>query len=291
MRSLIAVAAVLSSLWPAGDSLAAEDDPPAVKLAAYLEAVRTDEDATTAMDRWRTIFGRSLQMHIDRLAADFSLDSTRRRHLEVAAKGTVERFMRRWIRSLVMRAILQEESGEDSELFESILDADDLNEMQLLIGADQYLTPVTNDRLWQNAVSKVLGPERSNELQKQKRARSEQFLDRSTDNVIEWFDRQYFFSKAQRKTLRELVRLELSKQPVPAEGNVYSQFFTLAWAYRIPEDKLLPILTESQMTIWVQVKEQHLEILNEISLEMSQYLNWFNPDSLTPEQLAKFETK
>ncbi len=71
-----------------------------------------------------------------------------------------------------MRAILQEESGEDSELFESILDADDLNEMQLLIGADQYLTPVTNDRLWQNAVSKVLGPERSNELQKQKRARS-----------------------------------------------------------------------------------------------------------------------
>ncbi len=291
MRSLIAVTVVLSSLWLAGHSQAAEDEKPAIKLATYLENIRTDKDGAAAVARWQTIFSRSLQMHIDRLVADFSLDSAQRRHLEVAAKGTIERFMRRWTRSLVMKAILLEERGEDTEMIESILDADDFSEMQLLIGADQYLSLVTKDRLWQNAVSKVLGSNRFDELQEQERARSEQFLDRCADNVIEWLDRQYFFSTIQRKKLRELVRQELSKQPIPAEGNIYSQFFTLAWAYRIPDDKLLPVLTESQMEVWAQVKEQHLEIFDELGPAMDKYLDWFNPDSLTPEQLVKFETR
>ena len=267
MRSLIAVAVVLWSLLPVGQSALAEDETPAIKLAAYLEDIRNDEDGAAAIARWETIFGRSLLMHIDRLVADFSLDSDQRKHLEVAAKGTIERFMRRWTRSLVMKAILAEERGEDSELVGSILDADDLNEMQLMIGADRYLAQVTNDRLWQKAVSKVLGSQRFAELQTQERARSEQFLDRCSDNVVEWLDRQYFFSNTQRKKLHELVRLELTKQPVPVEGNLYSQFFTLAWAYRVPDDKLLPVMTESQMETWMQMKEQHLEILDEIGSE------------------------
>ncbi len=291
MRSLIAVAVVLLSLLPVGHSASAEDGTPAIKLAAYLENIRTDEDGADAIARWQTIFGRSLRMHIDRLVADFSLDSDQRKHLEVCAKGTIERFMRRWTRSLVMKAILAEERGEDSDLVESILDADDLNEMQLMIGADRYLVQVTNDRVWQKAVSKVLGSERFAEVQTQERARTERFLDRCAANVVEWLDRQYFFSNTQRKKLHELVRLELTKQPVPVEGNLYSQFFTLAWAYRVPDDKLLPVLTESQMETWMQMKEQHLEILDEIGSEMNQYVDLFNPDSLTPEQLAKFETE
>ncbi|MHC4879170.1 MAG: hypothetical protein ACYTGL_22175 [Planctomycetota bacterium] len=291
MRSLIALAIVLSSVWHADHAVRADDVEPAVKLAVYMENVRTDEAAAAAMLRWRAIFGRNLQMYVDRMVADFSLDPGQRKHLEVAAKGTIERFMRRWIRSMVIRAILLEERGEDSDALDSILDADELDEMQLVIGAERFVAWVTNDPLWQKAVNKVLGSERFDELRAQERTRSGQFIDRVTDNVIEWLNRQYFFSMAQRKKLRVLVRRELSKHPHPVEGHIYSQFFTLAWAYRVPAEELSSVLTESQMTIWTQMTELHVELLDELGSELDQYTEWFNPDSLTPEQLAKFEVK
>ncbi len=291
MRSLIALAVVLSSAWHGEQTVRADDVAPAVKLAAYVEEFRSDEDAAAAVRRWQTIFGHNLQMYVDRIAADFSLESGQRKHLKVAAKGTIERFMRRWTRSMAIRAILLEERGEDSDAFDSIMDADELDEMQLVIGAERFVVWVTNDPLWQKAVTKVLGSERFDELRTQERARSEQFLDRVTDNVIEWLDRQYFFSMAQRKKLRVLVRRELSKHPHPVEGHIYSQFFTLAWAYQVPAEELSSILTESQMAVWTQMAEMHVEILEELGSELGRYIEWFNPDSLTPEQLAKFETE
>lgn len=291
MRSLIALAVALSSLWATGRAPAAEDETPAIKLAAYLQEIRTDEDAAAAMARWQAIFSRNLQMYVDRLAADFSLDESQQRHLEIAAKGTVERFMQRWARSMAIRYLLLEEEGEDSDEFDSIVQAEDLDEMQLVIGAERFVTWVTSDSLWRTAVQKTLGAEQFEKLQAQTRARSEQFLDRITDNVVEWLDRQYLFSAAQRKKLRPLVRRELAKVPFPVEGHIYSQFFTLAWAYRVPAEELSPILTESQMGVWKHMAEMHVEILDELGAELGRYLDWFNPDSLTPEQLAKFEAK
>ena len=99
MRLLIVVSASLAFQLAAASSSFA-DEPidnaaPTVRLAAYLDALQTEEDGRAAMAKWRSIFEQTLHLYVDRLVSDFQLDEAQQKHLDIAAKGTAERYIKR----------------------------------------------------------------------------------------------------------------------------------------------------------------------------------------------------
>lgn len=295
MRLLIVVGVLMAIQLTAACSSFA-DEPiekaaPAIQLAAHVEALQADEDSRAAMQKWQAVFEKTLQLYIDRLVSNFQLDEAQRKHLEIAAKGTVERYIKRWTRALAMRAILMEQEGEETVGLDPVFDADEIDEYAQAFAPESFVKWMTADPLWQRALEKTLDAESLQQLRDREREREASIRDRLADTALVWLDEQYLLSEVQRQKLRPLIYQEISKDLTIFSGHIYTQFYALVWAYQIPAEKMQLILSETQLKLWTKRAQEYSELITGTESETRKIVRWFDPDSLTPEQMAQFETK
>lgn len=280
MRHLIATAALLTVLTTSAGSVSANDNDRAVKLAEYRKSFQTDEDLIKAVAAWRQTFSRAMQLHVDEIASDCDLNPGQKRHLEVAAKGVVERYVGRWTDAVAIRLVVMEEQDGESGFADSLFDNDELEQMSWLVGTWPLVRIMLREPVWQQALQKSLTKEQFDRLATKTRRRDARQLDVLTNWVMERLDQDYLLADKQVARLRPLVRKQLAGAEVPATEHIYGQIFTLIWPYRISEADVTEILTPTQWEIWKERSAVFTEIGDDLWTESFRVSDWFDPNSL-----------
>lgn len=280
MRLLTPLAGLLITLVILKAPASADEKDRAVALAAFRKSTHDDEAMSKAIAGWGEIFSRTIQMHADEVAADCGLDEGQKRHLDIAAKGVSERYLRRWTDAVAIRLIVMEEKQQESPIADTLFDNDEQKQISWLTGTWPIARTMQRDSVWQQALQKSLTKEQLEQVQLKIRKRDERHLDMLTNWVLDRLDEDFLLSNQQQTRLRPLVREQFADEATPVTEHIYGQIFTLAWAYRIPAEKVSEVLTPIQMTLWNDRVAVFTEFADELWADTFRVNDWFDPDTL-----------
>ncbi|MBI1311950.1 hypothetical protein GC176_11710 [bacterium] len=291
MRLLTSAAALLIVLTSFDAGASADEKDRAVKLAEFRKSAHDDEETRTAIAGWRQFFLGAMQMHADEIAADCRLNADQKRHLDVAAKGVVERYVKRWTDAVAIRLIVMKEKDEEPELGGSFFDPEDTREIAWAVGTRQIIRIIQREPLWQQTLQKTLTPEQREFVEAKGRKRDERQIDVAVNWILDRLDQDYLLTEQQQARVKPLLRQHLSKATIPVSSHLFGQLYTLAWAYRIPDAEINKIFTPSQQQLWGLRAELFTEIGEDLWSENLLTDRWFDPDSLNRDGIQIPETE
>ncbi len=236
-------------VWPAA-CVADETTNDASDLRA---GVATKLQPVTEKQRQR--FHGCMKLKLEELEQACDLTGEQLKTLDIAAKGTVERFTDRWVESTIrwieQRAGPFAKNQGNEAAIEQFAREEAFQQFEYYIGAGMIGAAMSREPLWRKALEKTLTAEQLAEYDAVTRRRQASISDTMVDYILATLDQELILSNKQRQTVRGMLVDQLAHGELNTlRGSIWGSYFLMSASYKIPEEDWSKVLSATQMDIW-----------------------------------------